>query len=86
MKNNIEGLRDMMFETMERLLHPASAEEGEEMDIEKAKAMANLGKVVVDSAKVEVQYLAQANKANRIDGETLAGTGFINDNTKQLSK
>lgn len=52
-KNKISDLRDHLFATLEALRddeHP--------MDIERAKAIADVARVVVDSAKVEVQFLS----------------------------
>lgn len=54
-KNKIEDLRNLMFETIERLMD----DDDENMDIEKAEAIAKVGKVIVDSAKVEVNFLKQ---------------------------
>ena len=65
MKNKINDVRDIMIRTMEELLNP---EEGSTMDTDKAKAIAELGKVVVDSAKAEVMFM-------RLNGGV--GTGFF---------
>jgi hypothetical protein len=70
MKNKITDVRNICIEAMERLLNP---EDNDAFDVEKAKAVAQLGKVVVDSAKVEVQMFQAADKA----GYTFKGTGFI---------
>jgi hypothetical protein len=75
MKNNIEAVRNLMIEGMERLLNP---EEGDTFDVEKAKALAGLGKVVIESAKVEVAALQVAEKF----GSKIQGTGFINIDAK----
>lgn len=50
MKNKIEDLRNHLFETIEKL------KDGD-IDIEKAKAIADLSQVIVNSAKVEVDFL-----------------------------
>jgi hypothetical protein len=60
-----------MIEGMERLLNP---EDNDTFDVEKAKALAGLGKVVIESAKVEVAALQVAEKF----GSKIQGTGFIN--------
>ncbi len=70
MKNNIVAVRNLLIEGMEGLLNP---EENETFDVEKAKALADLGKVVVESAKAEVLYLKNADKA----GLKVQGSGFI---------
>lgn len=46
---NINDLRNVLFETME------SVKNGE-LSIEKAKQIAEIGQVIVNSAKVEVAY------------------------------
>lgn len=56
MKNKIQDLRDHLFETIEKL------KDGE-IDLDKAKAIAEIAQVVVNSAKVEVDFLrAVGNK------------------------
>lgn len=54
MKNKIQDLRDHLFETIEKL------KDGE-IDLEKARAVADLAQVIVNSAKVEVDFLRAAN-------------------------
>ncbi len=53
MGKTIDDLREMIFETM-RAVKDGS------MDIERAKTVGDLGQVVINSAKVEVQYLTSA--------------------------
>lgn len=65
MKNKMTDLRDHLFATLEAL-----QDESKPMDIDRAKAIAEVGKVLVDSAKVEVMYLKV------MDGEGHS-TGFI---------
>lgn len=55
-----------MFQTMERLLDP---EEGDEIDIPTAKAVAECGKVLVESLKAESQFLKITSQKR--------GSGFI---------
>lgn len=65
MKNKIEDLRNHLFETLEAL------KDGDDpMDVERARAIADVGRVIVDSAKVEVQFLEAT-------GQIGSGTGFI---------
>lgn len=52
MKNKIEDLRNHLFVTIEGLLDPDKP-----LDIERAKAVAQVGSVIVESAKVEVKAL-----------------------------
>ena len=59
-KNKIGDLRNLMFETIERLMD----DDDEGMDVQKAQAIADVGKVIVDSAKVEVMFLKQVGAGN----------------------
>lgn len=65
MKNRIEDLRNHLFETLEAL-----KDEEHPMDVERARAIADVGRVLVDSAKVEVQFLEATGQLGK-------GTGFI---------
>lgn len=64
MKNKIEDLRNHLFETLEALKDPERP-----MEIERAKAVAEVAKVIVDSAKVEVDFVKATGAS--------AGTGFV---------
>lgn len=63
-RNKINDLRDHLFETLEALKDPEKP-----MDIDRAKAVADVARVIVESAKVEVDML-------KVTGER-SGTGFI---------
>ena len=63
MKNSIEDLRNHMFETIELLKNG-------EIDSKDAKAITNAAQTIINSAKVEVDFI----KAMGGIGE---GTGFI---------
>ncbi|MFJ2453979.1 hypothetical protein ACIOWK_20045 [Pseudomonas protegens] len=52
MKNKIEDLRNHLFATIEGLLDTEKP-----LDIERAKAVAQVSSVIVESAKVEVKAL-----------------------------
>ncbi len=65
MKNKMTDLRDHLFATLEAL-----QDQDKPMDIERAKAIADVAKVLVDSAKVEVMFI------NAMDGD-VKSTGFI---------
>lgn len=52
MKNKIEDLRNHLFATLEALQDDESP-----MDIDRAKAIAQVAGVVVESAKAEVKFL-----------------------------
>lgn len=67
----IEDLRSKLFETMDAL-----ASKDNPMEIERAKAIADVARVIVDSAKAEVDFL-------RVTGKK-TGTGFIPAETNPL--
>jgi hypothetical protein len=62
-KNKIEDLRNHLFATLEAL-----SDEKNPMDIDRAKAIAGVAQVIVNSAKVENEFI------NLTDSK---GTGFI---------
>ncbi len=61
--NTIEGLREHLFATLAALRDPTAP-----MEVERAKAVADVAGRIIDSAKVEVQFMNAA-------GGT--GSGFI---------
>lgn len=63
MKDKIEDLRNHLFATIEALL-----DESKPMDLDRAKAVADVAQVMINSAKVEVEFM-------RVTGGT--GSGFI---------
>lgn len=65
MKNKMTDLRNHLFATLEALQDLDNP-----MDIDRAKAIADIGKVLVDSAKVEVAFIVAT------DGQA-STTGFI---------
>lgn len=64
MKNKIEDLRNHLFVAIEGLLDPDRP-----MDIDRAKAVAEVAQVMINSAKVEVDMVKALGAIN--------GTGFI---------
>lgn len=60
MKNKIEDLRNHLFETIELL------KDGDDngMTIEKAKAIVQVSDKIIDTAKVEIDYLNTLNEIN----------------------
>lgn len=64
MKNKIEDLRNHLFEALEGL-----ADKENPLDVKRAKAIADVARVIVDGAKVEVEYM-------KVTGAR-QGTGFI---------
>jgi hypothetical protein len=63
MSNKIQDLRDHLFETIKMLKDPNS-----KMDVEKAKAISEISQVIINSAKVEVEYMKNVGGL---------GSGFI---------
>jgi hypothetical protein len=65
-KNKIDDLRNHLFETLEAL-----KDKDEPMDLDRAKAVADVARVIVDSARVEVDFLKVTGGVN--------STGFLPD-------
>lgn len=51
-KNKIDDLRNHLFETLEAL-----KDEDKPMDLDRARAVADVARVIIESAKVEVDFL-----------------------------
>ena len=66
MKNKIDDLRNHLFETLEML---KDAEKP--MDLDRAKAIADVGRVIIDSAKVEVEFFKASDGLLRSASEFL---------------
>ena len=81
MKNKIEDLRNHLFLSLEKLSE--ASKEDLAMELERSKAISEVAKVVIDSAKVEVDFI-------KAIGGTANGTRFIpvanEDTPKQLQK
>ncbi len=67
-RNKIDDLRNHLFETLEAL-----KDEEKPMDLARARAVADVSRVIVDSAKVEVDFL-------KVTGG-LRSTGFLPEDT-----
>lgn len=72
-KNKIGDLRDHLFETLEAL-----RDETKPMDLDRARAVADVARVVIESAKVEVDML-------KVTGGVSA-TGFIPEEVEAPSR
>lgn len=57
MKNKIEDVRNHMFQALERLNDDNLKGEELEAEIRRSQSIAEVGKVIVDSAKTEVMYM-----------------------------
>jgi len=80
MKNKIEDLRNHLFVAIEQLMDKENP-----MPLDRAQTVADVAQVIVNSAKVEVDFLraADALGANLDKGVTV-GTGFINSKKPEL--
>lgn len=58
MSKNISDLRESLFETLQLL-------KDNKITVEQAKAMSDIGQVIINSAKVEVDYI-RANKGGEM--------------------
>jgi hypothetical protein len=56
-RNKLSDLRDHMFAALERLDDEQMTNEQIKNEIEKAKSIAMVGSVIINSAKVEIDYL-----------------------------
>lgn len=63
-KNKIEDLRNHLFATLEAL-----QDEDKPMEVERAKTIAEVAQVIVNSAKIEVDFIRATGRSQ--------GTGFI---------
>lgn len=76
--NKIQDLRDHLFETIELLKNKDG-----NMPVEKAKAIAEVAQVIINTAKLEVDFIRATDK---LDGY-YPSTGFIEINkTKAIDK
>ena len=71
MSNDINQLREIMFETLRNL-----KDQAQPLDVERAKAISNAAQVIINSVKVEIDYL-------RVSGGT--GTHFIPDSRPEIA-
>lgn len=62
MKNKISDLRDHMFAALERLSDESISPEKLKEEISKSKAISDIGKVIVESAKTEILYAKLTGK------------------------
>lgn len=74
-RNKIEDLRNLLFEQIEKLM---DKDADTEVETQKAEAIANLASVIVNSAKVEIDFL-------KMMGTEGTGTGFIPVEKKQIT-
>lgn len=85
---SIDKLNEHLFESIEMLRNgqDPKADECEKMDVETAKAIADLGKVVIDGYKVKAQVLQMLSKADNPNatGNAAVASGILDDDTKAI--
>jgi hypothetical protein len=60
--NKLSDLRDHMFAALERLSDESISDEEIKNEVDKAKAIAGIGSVIINSAKLEIDYLKATGK------------------------
>jgi hypothetical protein len=77
-KNKIQDLRDHLFDTIEML-----KKDDPKMTVDKAKTIADVSQVIINSAKLEIDFIKVKDK---LDG-FYPTTGFMEiDNKKQITQ
>jgi hypothetical protein len=79
MKNKVTDLRDHMFAALERLGNEELTPEQLKSEIERSKAISNLGHVIVESAKAQII-------AARFTGEIEDAKNFLDEGVKKLER
>lgn len=82
---SIDKLNEHLFETIEMIKNNKDprASENEKIDIESAKAIAEIGKVVIDGYKVKSQVLNMMRTTDNpnVMKKTIIDSGIITDET-----
>ena len=73
MKNTLSDLNNYMFERLERLNDDELSEEQLKKEIEKSKAMVNVGRVIIDNANVILKANEIALEYNQDPNKLLIG-------------
>jgi len=71
MKNRIEDLRNHLFATIEAL-----SDQDDPMDLDRAKAISEVAQTIINSAKVEVEFLKVTDRER--------DSGFLSNERPQL--
>jgi len=79
MKNKIEDVRNHLFAALERLNDEELTGEALQEELARAGQISAVAQVIVQSAKVEVDFLKAIGKSNKL------GSGFIPEEPKQLT-
>lgn len=82
-KISIDRLNEHLFESIEMLKSnkDPNADDHEKMDVETAKAIADISKVVIEGYKVKAQVLGMLRNAENPKAlkTSIAGSGIISD-------
>lgn len=86
---SIDKLNEHLFESIEMLKNSKdpNADEHEKMDVETAKAIADIGKVVIEGYKVKVQVIGMIRNADNPTAlkSSICNSGIISDEKLLLS-
>jgi hypothetical protein len=77
MKNKIQDLRNHLFEQLERLNNQELSPEDLKKEIDRANAMSEIGKVIVDSAKTQILAMKLTGKKNELKTISEDAEGFV---------
>lgn len=87
MKNKIEDLRNHLFSALERLSNEQLTPEELEKEIQRSKAISDVGKVIVDTAKTEVDFMRITRKPyNSFMPEDSTAKFLDRENPKQVER
>ena len=90
MKNKISDLNNHLFETIEKIKNNSDPEASpnEKIDLETSQRIAEIGKVIIEGAKVQVQALGIISKCQNpvIVSKAMENVGIIeiDDQNKML--
>ena len=66
-RNKISDLRDHLFAAIERIDDDSMTSDQIKLECDKAKAVASIGSVLINSAKIEIEFI---KATGRIDSES----------------
>ncbi len=88
-RNDISALRDHLFDSIERLksANDPDCDPNEKMDVATAHAINNAAKIIVESAKLEVQMISIIAKAGDTNPDVLLKSSrFLNSHSDVEAK
>ena len=89
-RNKISDLRDHLFASLERIDDDSLTPEQTKAEVDKAKAVAQIGSVIINSAKVEIDFIKKNGEARTItctlDEGKMLGYVHKSDNVRAKSK